>query len=587
MSADKHRRQWRDLECDENVVHCGSRTFRCTHGWSMLYCSICLCFTALIVFMAVLHDLFDFCAADGECQAGVCERGVCSTVCRVEPIPNCCVHHDDCPAVPCHENLCVDNTCRAFPTSGELCDDGSECTQDDVCKAGVCSGTAVARRCQTCVDSIFVQDPDGTPCDDADVCTTDATCQAGTCQGVPKQCPNKTCNVGVCRPDVGCAFAPTNEVDNPSMCVDAQCVDGVYSETHKNCFDGNPCTLDACYPLTGICVNPPADAGGCTTTCTQDADCHAIGSNAQYACWDGNCADITAGEMIIRTSHAEIDFDGCPADHARLQLRFFMDSEVQNNLFHIPLTESVQGIYPDMQAFDVMSEHRGNGVRSYFSMRTTCRDLRVDCYPFLHGEYEFVVKRYPCHTLTGAHCLMQPDPTYVMLPLTLVDCPYDIHRVVDLLPELQLDQRGWEVNASVHLEEQSPWITDVTLCVPKELPLAACIANEDVDDCPYRGCDVPAHYLDERIHFVSDSNYTAAMTTYSSSYNVRMALGYANYDGDRCASDHNVDWLSFNMLALKDRYEGRTAVLDVGYTVPVCAGRRLSSAVHTVGAIVI
>ena len=73
---------------------------------------------------------------------------------------------------------------------------------------------------------------------------------------------HKTCNVGVCHADVGCAFEPTNEVDNPDMCVDAMCVDGVYSETHKNCFDGNPCTLDACYPLTGICVNPPAEAGG-------------------------------------------------------------------------------------------------------------------------------------------------------------------------------------------------------------------------------------------------------------------------------------------------------------------------------------
>lgn len=548
---------------------------------------MCMCFTALIILVAMLSQVFQFCDSDSDCPSADCSRGVCSTVCRLEPIPNCCDTHGDCPMVPCHENLCVEHECRAFSTSGGACDDGSECTRDDVCKAGVCAGTPITRRCHSCVGSLFVQDPDGTHCDDADICTTDATCQQGMCQGVPKQCPNKTCNVGVCDADLGCTFEPTNEVVNPSMCVDATCENGVYSETHKNCFDGNPCTLDACYPLTGICVNPPAEAGGCTTTCTQDSDCHAIGSNAQYACWDGNCADITAGEMIIRLSHAEIDFDGCADDHARLQLRFFMDSETQNNMFHIPLTESVQGIYPDMQAFDVMSEHRGNGVRSYFSMRTTCRDLRLDCYPFLHGEYEFVVKRYPCHTLTGAHCLMQPDPTYVMLPLTLVDCPYDVHRVVNLLPELHMDHRGWEVNASIHLDGQSPWITGVTLCIPKDLSLAACIANEDVDDCPYRGCDVPAHYLDKRIDFMSDSNYTSAMTTYSSSYNVRMALGYANYDGDKCASDHNVDWFSFNMLDLRDQYEGRQAVLDVQYYVPICSGRRLSTAVHTVGAFII
>tara|TARA_B100001250_G_scaffold414387_1_gene452442 strand:- start:4706 stop:5824 length:1119 start_codon:yes stop_codon:yes gene_type:complete len=372
------------------------------------------------------------------------------------------------------------------------------------------------------------------------------------------------------------------------MCVDALCTNGVYTETHKNCFDGNPCTLDACYPHTGICVNPPAEAGGCNITCTQDSDCHAIGSSAVYACWDGNCADISAGEMIIRLSHADIDFDGCAADHARLQMRFFMDSDRVNNLFHIPLTESIQGIYPDMEAFDVMSENRGNGARSYFSMRTTCRDLTTDCYPFINGEYEFVVNRYPCHTLSGAHCVMNPEATYVMLPLSVVDCPYDINIEILLLPTLNITQIGWQLNATIMLESHTPWITDVTLCIPKDIPLAACIENQDIEDCPYRGCsDTPMQYLDERIHFVSDSNYTAAMTTYSSSYNVHMAQGYANYDGDMCASNHSVDWFSFNAYPLRDNYEGRTAVLEVGYAIPSCGRRRLSTDIRTVGTIIL
>ena len=181
---------------------------------------------------------------------------------------------------------------------------------------------------------------------------------------------------------------------------------------------------------------------------------------------------------------------------------------------------------------------------------------------------------------------MDPTPTYVMLPLTLVDCPFDIHREVLLLPTLDVERRGWEVNASISLENQAPWITDVTLCIPKELPLAACVENQDIQECPYRGCDVPAQYLDERIHFVSDSNYTAAMTTFSSHYNVRMALGYNNYDGDKCQAEHNVDWFSFNLLPLRDLYEGRTAVLDVGYYVPVCSGRRrLNTVIRKIGTI--
>ena len=94
-------------------------------------------------------------------------------------------------------------------------------------------------------------------------------------------------------------------------------------------------------------------------------------------------------------------------------------------------------------------------------------------------------------------------------------------------------------------------------------------------------------YLDERIYFVSDSDYTGAMTASSSEYMVSMAKGYNNYNGDRCASVHNVDWFSFNLLPLRDRYEGRTAVLEVSYTTPICEGRRLNTEIRTIGTIII
>ena len=570
----------------DEVCYCGKKPIRCTHCWTCVFGSLCLCFTALTIFSVVFSNILGFCRTDETCPDSECQRGVCSTICRLEPIPGCCKHASDCPSSPCQEQVCSDNTCMSFPLSNIPCDDGSECTIHDQCEVGVCRGEPTTRHCYECVKNVFIKAVDGTPCDDADTCTQEDSCQQGVCQGVARQCPNKACNVGVCQPDVGCIFEPTDEVSQPDLCTNGICEDGVYREVHKDCFDGNPCTLDACYPMTGLCVNPPAEAGGCNVTCTQDSDCHAIGSGAQYACWDGNCADVTAGEMIIRLSHAEIDFDGCAADHARLQMRFFMDSEVVNSLYHIPLTESITGIYPHLQAFDVMSEHRGMGIRTYFSMRTDCQDLSVDCYPFINREYEFVVKRYPCHALSGAHCAMEPDPTYVMLPLSVVNCPYDIARSIELLPTLAVQQRGWEINASIALENLSPWITDVSLCVPKDIPLAACIENEDIEHCPYRGCEnTPMQYLDEKIRFVSDSNYTSAMTTYSSSYNVRMALGYANYDGDKCASDHNVDWFSFNVLALRGRYEGRTVVLDIGYTAPTCSGRRLNSVQRTIATI--
>lgn len=583
-----HGRKPRFPEHEANIWQCAGHTFRCSNGWAWFYGALCLCFSSLTVFSVVFANLFELCRTNEDCPSTPCQRGVCNAICRLEPIPDCCTHSSDCPTLPCHENVCADNACVSLPLSNIPCDDGSECTSNDQCQLGVCRGAPINRRCHTCTQNVFVQDTDGTSCNDADVCTEHDTCTAGVCGGVPKQCPDKPCNVGVCTAGVGCGFEPTNQVTGSNMCVDAKCQNGVYSETPKNCFDGNPCTLDACYPLTGICVNPPADAGGCNITCTQNSDCHAIGSAAEYACWDGNCADISAGEMIIRLSHAEIDFDGCPTDHARLQLRFFMDSERVNEMFHIPLTESIQGIYPELHAFDVMNEHRGALVRTYFSMRTTCRDLTKDCYPFLNGEYEFLVKRYPCHTLTGAHCIMEPELTHVMLPLSLVNCPTDTQVFITILPTLTVERVLSQVNASVVSEGAPPWITDVTLCVPKALPLAACIANEDIDQCPYRGCtDTPMMYLDERIQFISGGNYTGAMTAYSSQYNVRTAHGYNNYDGDKCASDHDTDWISLSIEPLVDRYSGRTVVFEISYVTPECSARRLNTQLVRIGTFII
>ena len=583
------RRQPRHFEeCDDTLLYYNGYRIHLRKWCVVTYVAVCLCLTALIILSVIFMQVFEFCETDADCPDEHCSRGVCNTICRLEPIADCCIFHDDCPALPCQETFCTNNQCRTVPLTGDTCDDGSECTINDKCLSGVCVGDPVTRRCHVCNQNIFVKAADGTACDDADVCTESDTCQDGICTGSEKQCSATPCNVGVCQQDVGCVLQPTNEIENNDLCSTSTCSDGVLTVTPKNCFDGNPCTVDACYSLTGECVNPPADAGGCMTTCTENEDCHAIGSNANYACWDGNCADITAGEMIIRVSHAEIDFDGCPNNHARLQIRFFMDNTVENNIFHIPLTESIQYISPYMQAFDVMSEHRGTGIRTYFSMRSTCRDLTIDCYPFINGEYEFVVNRYPCHTLTGANCIMEPTPTYVMLPLSLVNCPFDQHRVIQRLPDLTLEQYNtqhmWVVNATIVAEYQSPWMTDIMFCIPKELPLAACITNQDIEHCPYRGCrDTPSMYLDETIHFLVDSNYPGAVTSFSSQYSVEFAHGYEAYDGDKCASNHSVDWFSFNVMPLRDSYEGRQGVLDIQYVIPSCGRRRLMESTHTVG----
>ena len=47
-----------------------------------------------------------------------------------------------------------------------------------------------------------------------------------------------------------------------------------------------------------------------------------------------------------------------------------------NGLFHIPLTESIEGIRP-LSAYAVDSDYHGSGVRTYFSMATECADSSI------------------------------------------------------------------------------------------------------------------------------------------------------------------------------------------------------------------
>ncbi|MCC6555141.1 MAG: hypothetical protein IT372_19420, partial [Polyangiaceae bacterium] len=114
------------------------------------------------------------------------------------------------------------------------CEDGDPCTED-VCDAGGCVHTLKQR---------------GSPCSDGDACTVNDVCDpTGACVGLP--------------------------------------TDG---------SDGNPCTIDACDPATGVTNVPVAAGTWCTdgNACTRGDQCdgggHCLGAPvaAGTACDDGN-----------------------------------------------------------------------------------------------------------------------------------------------------------------------------------------------------------------------------------------------------------------------------------------------------------
>ena len=118
---------------------------------------------------------------------------------------------------PCVE--CVNG--QIITTSGNVCDDGNDCTNGDVCNQGACvGGTAIS-------------------CDDGNPCTEDS-----------------------CSPSGGCIFTPYNNTlcDDGNACTtNDQCNNGVCSGSLIYCDDGDPCTVDSCDGSIGCIYTPIED----------------------------------------------------------------------------------------------------------------------------------------------------------------------------------------------------------------------------------------------------------------------------------------------------------------------------------------
>lgn len=576
MKMHRHKRKKRHHDacvCGEHVIDCG-------------YCGTAIIIGCVIFLLTIIGTVLTFtsvlrlCTSDSQCEVGPGEIARCRGICLIDVRSDYCQIDEDCSLTECHTAKCgADGSCLYIPEHGTPCNDGSSCTVSDVCYHGVCRGTELTQPCSMCVDGIFVPDmaKDGTLCSDGSKCTLHV-CHAGECKGEDIVCPNATCKVGVCDPETGCSLvnAPDSAFQ-PDLCTTAMCENGEYIETFKECFDGNPCTLDACFPLSGECVHPLSDES-CLTVCSNHSDCVAIGSNTEYMCWDGMCVDAGSSEHIIRISKAEQDLESCDEDHGRLQLRFYMDTTVENGIMYIPLTESIVPIYPHMDVFDVETVYlyEKNAVRSYLSLRSPCKDLTVDCYPFVDGNYEFSVKRYPCTTILGTHCMMDnPTVTTVVAPVSVANCPFGDTVFLSLVPQLNLTQVHYTYMVQMELDDINTWITDVQICIPKFASMRRCILNEKDDGCPYRGCfDTPDTYLDYRLTFLSDSNYTSAVATASNLFNLQFSRGYENYAGDRCENVTSVDFIRFSLMSLAPQFEGRDIVIDVKYDVPTCGSQR-------------
>jgi hypothetical protein len=296
-------------------------------------------------------------------QCRTCQGGVCSdtpvscddaSLCTADscnPTLGCLHAPVDCDdGNPCTADLCSPSEgCRHQPLSGDACDDGIACTEQDRCVAGPGGGMVCAGAVPGCDDGNLctsdtgvveaglcscrhdaLNDPccsEGNPvsCDDGNACTADECDSAtGACRHDLLSCDDANpCTEDSCDPNTGCAShsAPRegqvcddlNSCTRNDVCADGACR-GTVRADGEACDDANVCTSDdQCF--TGHCVGfgleggTPCDDGNSCTTGDQcvypengDPACRGAAQPIGAACDDGNhcttgdrCVDPPAG----------------------------------------------------------------------------------------------------------------------------------------------------------------------------------------------------------------------------------------------------------------------------------------------------
>jgi hypothetical protein len=227
---------------------------------------------------------------DGQlCTSDACVGGLCQYLFAAGSCTdgNACTSGDLCAKGNCQAgslvgcddlNQCTADSCD--PAKGCVhtlktgaCDDGNNCTQNDLCSGGQCAGTG--KQCNDgnpCTDDkceggvcSYVQN--ASPCDDGDPCTDKDGCIQGKCAGFKKICNDSNpCTDDTCM-STGCGFVQnTANCDDGNACsVSDKCSGGVCAGVAMDCNDNNPCTQESCQG--GKCVVINNDGGPCGGSC--------------------------------------------------------------------------------------------------------------------------------------------------------------------------------------------------------------------------------------------------------------------------------------------------------------------------------
>jgi len=265
------------------------------------------------------------------CDDGMaCTRDLCDGKggCYTELIAgNWCLIGGDCvedgesnPSNPCEACVSPINANAWTPSDGSACDDGLDCTANDMCLGGLCRGTQDAcddnnpcttngcKEGQGCIHAAI-----SGGCEDYDLCTLNDYCNNKVCvpgNNVLDCSDGDPCTQDNCSTNGGCSHVPHSgpcEDGNPctanDLCIQGDCTPGTQQ---LGCDDANPCTDDVCLTYVGCAhipnLTPCEDGDPCTSndTCS-NGEC--LTGLFTMDCEDGNPCTLNPCEP----------FNGCAA----------------------------------------------------------------------------------------------------------------------------------------------------------------------------------------------------------------------------------------------------------------------------------
>ena len=244
------------------------------------------------------------CTVDDVCKAGKCGGGK----------DKACPNGKPCDLVTCHPTT---GKCGLeAKKDGDGCIDSEPCMTGKACKSGKCEG-GKKKDCndgKLCTKDFcnptgggtcqHINTPDGAACDDGDACTTGDTCQKLKCMTKTKDCVDKNpCTTDACDPKLGCTFKNNanycedgNKCTEKDKCKAGKCTAGVT----KDCGDGKECTVDICFPKSGVCSNDASKLEG--KPCKGDNDACTVGDKCSF------------GKCVIGKATKCKDNDPCTLD---------------------------------------------------------------------------------------------------------------------------------------------------------------------------------------------------------------------------------------------------------------------------------